>query len=262
MTFVATIPTNGLAGWSFLQRTADAQKNVLEGSPQFAREADYFREKIGSITTAEDLVSDRVLLRLSLSAFGLQDDINNRFFVQTVLSDGILNDDALANRLADQRYREFSLAFGFGPGEIPQTFRTNFVENIIERALNQNFEVAVGEQDADLRLALGFGNDLGKILESGTSETAKWFNILGTPPVRSIFEGALNLPSSIGSIDLDQQLEIFRERSRIVFGTNSIEDLAADEIQEDIVRRYLLQQQIGQVTIASSASNALTLLQA
>lgn len=261
MSFAPVVPSSGLTGWSFLQRTQTAQKEILAQSPQFEREEQYFRDNIANVTTAADLVADRTLLRLSLTAFGLQDDVDNKYFIEKVLSDGVLSDDALANKLADSRYLELSTAFGFGTGEVLQTFRPGFADKIMGRALDQTFEIAVGDQDSDLRLALGLEYEISKIAEKDTSEIAKWYTILGTPTVRSVFEGALNLPSSVATIDIDKQLEIFRARSNSVFGTDKVTELASEEVREDLVRNYLLQQQIGDINIASSASNALTLLQ-
>ncbi len=261
MTFSAVIPSGGLLGWSFLKRTQDAQKEVLAQSSQYSREAAYFRENISKVQTAEDLVSDRTLLRLSLAAFGLEDDIDNRFFIQKVLADGTTSEDALSNRLADRRYPEFSAAFGFEPTAALQTIRPGFADTILDRALNNSFEIAVGDQDTDLRLALSLDSQLTEIAEGSSSDTAKWFTILGTPPLRTVFEGALNLPSSIGTMDIDQQLEVFRDRAQSIFGTDQVEDFAAEEMRDDLARKFLLQQQVGQFSVASSAANALTLLQ-
>ena len=43
-------------------------------SIELKRDTEYFQEKISSITSAEELVSDRRLLTVALGAFGLQDD--------------------------------------------------------------------------------------------------------------------------------------------------------------------------------------------
>ena len=262
MIFTPVIPAGGLVGWSFLNRTQEAQKEVLQQSPQYQREAAYFRENIGNITTAEQLVSDPILFRMSLTAFGLQGDLNNKFFIQKVLEDGTVDSDALANRLADKRYQELSDAFGFGPGDLLRTGFSSFTEEILARALNQEFEQAVGDQDPDLRVAVGFADALSGIVDDTSSDTAKWFGVLGTPPVRTVFEAALGLPQSIGSLDIDKQLETFRERASAVFGTSKLNELGTPERQEELIRKFLLQSQIGSTGFASSSANALSLLQA
>ena len=76
--FQPIIPTDGLAGWRFLQRTYDTQLDSFARSAPVQRDTDYFAQKIASVTSAEELVADRRLLTVALGAFGLQDDINNR----------------------------------------------------------------------------------------------------------------------------------------------------------------------------------------
>ena len=114
MSFQPTIPLGGVAGWTFLKRTLATQKSAHAASSQLDREAIYFREKIGTIKTAEDLVADRRLLRVALGAFGLSGDLNNRFFIRKVLESSALDTKSLANKLSDKRYGELSPAFGFG----------------------------------------------------------------------------------------------------------------------------------------------------
>ena len=115
--FQPVIPIGGLGGWRFLQQTYDNQFKAFTQSTQLQRGSDYFRENIGKVETAEDLVGDRRLLTVALGAFGLQDDINSQFFIRKILEEGTANEDALANRFSDPRYKEMSQAFGFGPGE-------------------------------------------------------------------------------------------------------------------------------------------------
>ena len=50
---------------------------------------------------------------VALGAFGLQDDLPNRFFIQKVLEGGTLSTDSLANKLSDPRYAALAKAFGF-----------------------------------------------------------------------------------------------------------------------------------------------------
>ena len=94
MSFSPVVPSGGYAGWTFLKRTQDRQQAALQADPVFKRDEAYFRAKIGSVTSAEQLVSDRRLLKVALGAFGLDADINNKFFLRKVLEDGTLSTDA------------------------------------------------------------------------------------------------------------------------------------------------------------------------
>ncbi|MGB3246030.1 MAG: DUF1217 domain-containing protein [Sulfitobacter sp.] len=226
------------------------------------RDSDYFSEKIVSVSSAEELVSDRRLLSVTLGAFGLQDDIVNRYFIQKVLEEGATNDDALAMRLSDTRYREMSEAFGFGPGEFLKVGQPDFVQAIVDRFQTNSFEVAAGAQNDAMRVALYAQRELGEIAAMEGSTNTKWFTILGDPPLRQVFEKALNLPSSIGQIDIDQQLFIFKERAKAVFGSDDLLRFADSEAREDTITKYILRNQIDALGVGlSSTFIALTLLQ-
>jgi len=238
MTFQPVIPLNGYAGWLFLDRTADTQRAAFNESPTIVRAADAFRDKIASVTTAEDLVADRELLTVALGAFGLDDDY----------------------RLSDTRYAELSDAFGFAADSITRTGFSLFTDEIIDRYETQQFNKAVGEQNNDMRLALNLGPALDDVVASTTSKDAQWFSVMGNAPLRSVFETALGFPSTFGTLDIDQQLEQFKSRANATFGTDNLSDLTSDENQEKLIRLYLLRTE-ATASSASSGSIALTLLQ-
>ncbi|MFK7834737.1 MAG: DUF1217 domain-containing protein [Sulfitobacter sp.] len=260
--FQPIVPADGLSGWRFLQRTYDAQTEAFNASTVQQRDTEYFTENIGNITSAEDLVSDRRLLTVALGAYGLQDDIDNRFFIQKVLEEGTASDDTLANRLADTRYRELSEAFGFGPGDTFRVGNEAFVGDTISRFQSNSFEVAAGQQDSAMRIALYAQRALPELAAGGSSTDAKWFTIMGDPPLREMFERALNLPSSIGQIDIDQQLGVFKDRAVAVFGTDDLTQFTNDEMVQDAITKFIVRDQInGLNNSLSGGSIALTLLQ-
>lgn len=261
MSFSPVVPLTGYTGWLFLQRTLEPQQQAFENSVPVKRATDYFREKIGSIRTADDLVSDRQLLSVALGAFGLDEDIDNTFFIKTILSDGIAEPDALANRLADKRYLSMAKAFGLGDGQIPRTSLSIFTDDIIARYESQQFAQAVGDVNDDMRLALNVGDGLSEILATNRTQDGQWFSVLGNAPLRRVFETALGLPSSIAGIDLDQQLDTFRDRARATFGSDDLSTFADGDRQEDLIRLFLVRSEAAQFQAASAGSAALTLLQ-
>ncbi|MCC5973105.1 MAG: DUF1217 domain-containing protein [Rubellimicrobium sp.] len=259
MSFRPIIPTSGYSGWLFLQRTLDKQVAAFERSPQVQRETDYFRESIAKVRSAEDLVSDRRLLQVGLTAFGLEDDINSRAFLRRILEDGTLKEGALALKLSDKRYEAFAREFGFGDLGA-RTGLPRFAERIIERFEARSFERAVGEQDPNFRLALNLTNGLSDVLERSASPRAQWFSVMGNPPLRRVFEGALGLPPGIGSIDVDRQLTIFQERARATFGTDNLTDFNDEALRERLIRLFLVRAEIDLGLQMTSGSVALQLL--
>ena len=261
MSFQPVVPLTGYTGWRFLERTLQTQQTAFANSQPVARATDYFRDNISKVQTAADLVADRQLLSVALGAFGLDDDINNRFFIQRILEDGTLTDDSLANRLADPRYAEFSEAFGFGNRVIPRTGLSGFPSEIIDRFETAQFARAVGDQNNDLRLALNISEGIANVLAQNTTNTGRWFSIMGNPPLREVFQTALGLPTSIASIDVDQQREIFQDRATSVLGSGEVGDLADPAAQENLIRLFLVRSEAADIGGASGASTALSLLQ-
>jgi len=261
MTFQPIVPLTGYVGWRFLQKTLETQQETFNNSQQVQRSTDYFRENIGGVQSAEDLVSDRRLLEVALGAFGLDEDINNKAFLQEILEEGTTDDEALASRLTDKRYAGFSDAFGFGPGVLPRNGLPFFPDEIINRYEVKQFEKAVGEQNGDLRAALNVEAGLVDILERTTNENARWFSMMGDPPMRSVFETALGLPSSIAGLDLDKQLEQFQARAEATFGTSSLGDFSDPETQEKLIRLFLIRSEAEAAGSFGSGTVALTLLQ-
>ena len=262
MTFQPAIPIGGYAGWTLLDRTMDRQLEAFSKNPVNERDMQYFRENIGLIVSAEELVADYRLLRVSLGAFGLQDDLPNRAFIRKALEEGTTNSDAFVNRLADKRYRTFSEAFGFGEVAVPKTLVPGFADDILSRFERVEFERAVGEQDEELRLALNLERELPEIAAEAPDMDTGWLSIMGNPPLRTAMETALGLPSSIALIDIDQQLEAFKDKARTILGTDDLTQIATEEGIEDVVKNYLGRAQLANFSNATAApgSIAVTLL--
>jgi hypothetical protein len=261
MTFQPVVPLGGYAGWKFLERTLPVQQAAFANSAPVSRATDAFRERISNVQTAADLVADRQLLSVALGAFGLDDDINNRFFIETILAEGTVDEEALANRLADKRYAEFSAAFGFGDRPVPRTVLKGFAEEIVARYETQQFARAVGTQSNDMRLALNVSEGLSQILEQTKTNNGRWFAIMGSPPLRQVFQTALGLPADVVGIDLDRQRDIFQERARAILGTDNVGVIASDDMQEDLRRLFLIRSEAASFGGLSSGQAALTLLQ-
>jgi hypothetical protein len=261
VSYIPIIPTGGNAGWAYLQRTRETQQAAFEGSAVVQRDTDYFKENIGRINSAEELVKDYRLLKVTLGAFGLGEDINSKFFVRKVLEEGTLSKDAFANKLSDKRYREMAQAFGFDLST-PRSKVSDFPDRILSAYRERQFEVAVGEQDQSLRMVMGFDRDLGNVVKNASSEDSMWFSIMANKPLRSVFESAFNLPTAVGTLDIDRQLEIFREKSEAFFGTSNPADFLEPENQEELTRRFLVQSDLSAgMSMLTPGAAALTLLQ-
>jgi hypothetical protein len=247
MTFSPILVSSGYAGWSFLQKTLSSQQASFDKSPEIQRDEDYFRSKIGSVTTADQLVSDRRLLKIALGAFGLDADIDSKAFIKKVLSDGTLNTSALSNKLADKSYQQLSAAFGFGDFSVPRTQLSTFADEILGKYTAQQFESAVGAQDDTMRLALYAQRQLPTLAAKSSTDDTKWYTILGSTPLRSVVQSALGLPTATASLDIDQQLSMFKDRAKSVFGSSSVSQFSDPKSMETLIRRFMVKTQADQV---------------
>lgn len=259
MSFTPVVPVSGYAGWTFLQRTMDKQKEAFDSSATMRREEAYFREKIGNVRTAEDLVSDRRLLKVALGAFGLDGDINNKFFIRKVLEDGTTEKSALANRLSDKTYRALSEAFGLD-AKVPETTKAGFADKILSRYSDKQFETAVGEQDSSMRLVMNAQRELTDLAKKDSSDLTKWYTVLGSEPLRQVMQTAFNLPKAFATIDLDQQVRQIRDKFDGMMGTESLSTLSDPKQMDKLLKRFLTMSQITE-NARTVTSPALQILQ-
>lgn len=262
MSFNPVLPLAGYAGWMFLKRTAATQLEAYSSQTSITRDSAYFREKIGGINSADELVNDHRLLRVALSAYGLEADLPNKFFIKKVLEDGTLDPKALANKLADKRYAEFSRAFGFGDFSTPRTKISDFADKLLKRYVEKQFQASVGEQNPSFRIAMNAETQLKDLAGSSSADRSKWFTVLGSPPLREVFEKAFGLPSAFAAIDLDKQVEVLQERTRSAFGTADLSQFRDSEKMSKLVRMFVVRSEIAEYAPSiSSGQIALTLLQ-
>ena len=254
MSFQPFVPTGGLAGWRFLQSTMDTQKAAHAKSPIIQRDLDYFRENIGKIDTAEDLVKDYRLLSVALGAFGLEEDLNSKHLIKTVLAEGVNDPKSLANKLSDKRYRDLSRTFGFGDFEVPSTKLSDFADKIEASYKDRKFETDMGATNETMRLALNAKRELAALGEGSDSNRTKWFTLMATPPLRKVMETALGMPTSFGTLPIDRQLDLFTKRAEDRFGTADLSELGKGETLDKVVDRYTIMAGISNDSSVTSPS--------
>lgn len=263
MYFQPVTPIGGYSGWLVLQKTEARQREAFEKSPELQRNIDYFRQHIADAKTAKDLVSDRRLLTVALGAFGLDDEIDKRAFIQRILEEGTEKSNSFANRLNDPRFKELAKAFGYG--DILNGFNVtlySFQEDIVSRYKSLEFERAVGDSDSDMRLAMNFKRQIANLASGANADNTGWFQIMGSAPLREFMSTAMGLPSSMAQVDIDQQKSVFEEKSLKLFGDKSIAAFKDPEKVDAAVRRFFLFRQLQSGPSSSTpGAAALTLLQ-
>jgi hypothetical protein len=260
MSFQPFVSGTGLSGWSLLMTTLTTQKSAFNKNSAIQTDTRYFAERFYSIERAEDITEDRRLLRIVLGAYGLTDDIDNRFFIRKVMEEGTLSSSALANKLSDRRYRTLASDFDFSTMPPKHLVQTGLVQKTIEAFRTQAFEQKIGERDRDMRLALSFSRDLLELSQKSSTESAGWFQLLATPPLREVIQSALGFPDSFAQLDIDDQHSRIRRKAEQVFGTSDLKVLSTEEMAEDILRRFFVMREVSVNSASSSFQTALVLL--
>ena len=237
MVFRPAIPLSGIAGYNFLQSTYDKQLTAFSESSQIQNDREYFEEGLAEPISVEDLLSDRRLLRVTLTAFGLAGEETKGGLVRRVLESVADPDDSLLERLNNPDYERFAEAFRpDADGNISISSET--IAELATQFETELFEAAVGEVDSDQRLGLNYQSDIATLVGSGSSDTAILFRLLGNVPVRSLLVGALNLPDAFQSLPIERQAEELQEQLQSKFGITDLNDLTSPENIDRVITRF------------------------
>lgn len=276
MSYQVQVPLSGIAGWRYLERTQAAQQSAFENDAAMQREIAYFRENIGSIETAADLVADRRLLEFALTAYGLEDDTYKKALVRTVLEGGTDDENSLANRITVSGYEEMAKDFGFGNATGVQTATEGFADKIIDNFKERKFETAVSRKNENLALVMTFerkadmlsGLEIGsetddEVEGEGETKGKSWYTVLGDKDLRTFFEGAFGLPSAFVNLDIDQQARMMERKAKQLLGDSDLGMFQDADMREKVITQFLARKQIeeGWTNPQGPGANALILLQ-
>lgn len=247
----------GLLGWQVLQRTEARQIDMLRKDAMVQRSAGYLRDNIGQTSSAEALVGDYRMLSAVLSAFGLENDIPNKAFIRKVLESDVTDDRSLVNRLSDKRYLRMAETLGLGRKDGPPA---GLADRLGTALIEREYERRVGAGDEDLRIALNARRELKSYAGTGSTLRTQWYEVMGNPPLRKLFEVALGFSTSFGRLPVERQNADFIRAAERQLGTASLADLSRPEATEGVIRKYLARAQMTQSVTQNRYSAALTLL--
>jgi len=237
--FIPSAPLAGYAGYKLFERTYERQFDAFLKTPETRRDIAYFREKSRDLVSADQIVSDRRILTVALGAFGLESEISKKAIIRRILEESPSSPDSFAFRLNDSRWRAFAQAFSFANGP-PPFAASAFQERITQRYAERAFERAVGEVDANLRLALNFRREIQSIAAGLNADKIGWLQILGQEPLRRVVEDAFGLPRSLARLDVNRQRAILEQKAQSLFGGSSPAVFKEKENVEIILRRFFL----------------------
>lgn len=258
---LAAYESEGVTDEELEQRRIFYENEIISKQEKNLEYANYFREEISKISTPAELIVDRKLLEVSLTAFSIQDRSNSLVLLQNVLTDGGIEGNSLARVIGDKNLIEFAESFGFYNEDTLGIHSESFIDDIVEDYVTYQFEESVGNQSEDLRYALNFSRAIPEMAIGDGSSDTRWYQVLSNESLREVFQTALGLPSEFVYIDIDQQLEQIKEKASTRFGVSDFDDFSNEELVEEVVSSYLLiNQSLNGSNLLGSDQIILTLL--
>lgn len=86
----------------------------ISANTMVAREAQYFKDNIGSIKSVDDFMKNTRVFNYAMKAYGLEDMTNSKAFMRKVLQSDVTDTDSFVRKLTDTRFLNFAKAFNFG----------------------------------------------------------------------------------------------------------------------------------------------------
>ncbi|MTH76105.1 DUF1217 domain-containing protein [Paracoccus aestuariivivens] len=258
MTYSVNLASGGYTGWKLLMRTEELQRNTFGKSHDILRAKDYYQEKMPGVKSADQLVSDYRLLNVTLRAFGLEGDMNNRLFIKKVMEADPDDKSSLVNKLTDKRYLALNQALSsVGSEEFVEGGR---IGEIVSRFEIRSFERSIGENYPEIEIALNAFRELGELSKKSSTENTKWYTAIASKPVRKFLEGALWLDESLSNLSIDRQISEMRVRLEKVTGNSNISQFSDVLTIDRMVTRYLVRSSFSQNRAMSSQGIALELI--
>ncbi|MBB4064379.1 DUF1217 domain-containing protein [Gellertiella hungarica] len=96
-----------------IQKDITKTLKQISSDKQVERETAYYKANIGKITSIKDFLANDRLYQYAMKSFGMEDMIYAKGFMRKVLESDLTDGNSFANKLADDRYRKFALAFNF-----------------------------------------------------------------------------------------------------------------------------------------------------
>lgn len=197
--------TSTFTDYQLIARNLSKSLDRKASEKAISREIQYFRDNIGKVKTADDLVGNSRLYTFAMKAYGLDDMIYAKAFMKKVLArEPDSKGNILVTRLEDSRYQDIAKAFNFGNSGADFKSDPSAYDDTIKSYVRQNLETSAGEDDEGVRLALYFQR------KAGTIKSA--YSILADKALAQVVRTALGLSDDVAKGSVDAQANLIKRR--------------------------------------------------
>lgn len=189
--------TTTYVSYQQISRNLTTSLERVAQKPDVARDTEYYLSKIGDVKSIDDFMSDSRLYNYALKAHGLEDMAYAKAFIRKVLTEGVDDENAFANKLADSRYADLAKALNFKAYDSAATSFDRAQQGVVDKYMRQTLEEDAGADNTGVRLALYF--------ERTASTIKSTMDILADEALAKVVRTTLQLPDEVAFSDLDKQ---------------------------------------------------------
>ncbi len=99
--------------YDLINRDMKASISRVSQQGMIERQTKYYKENIGDVKSVDEFLDNYQLYSYAMDAFGLGEMTYAKAFMKKVLDSDLNDQNSFANKLTDERYREFAAAFNF-----------------------------------------------------------------------------------------------------------------------------------------------------
>lgn len=216
---------SSLAWYKVVEKSRDRLMTNFERQPTVKRDLAHFQENAARIKNVDDLMKDRKSLKVVLSSFQLESEIDKRALLKKVLTQPLDDKKSLANRMLDPRYKQLAQALQplFAKGD--PFGDPKAVESIVGGFKTNEFEKAQGEQAPGMREVMYFKRSIGKVTDLT--------QIMADKTLMKVVRVGLGFPPQFGALDYEQQKSRLEPRV-------DVEKFKDPKFVEKFVQRFLI----------------------
>ena len=232
-----------------LRKTRFLEGDELEAAKTKAEaESKYYTTTMQGLDHRDQLLADRRLMEVLLTARGIDPEPLTDDFLEQVFTSDLNDPESFVNMLDDKRYAQLVGSFNFADDGYVSRAAASAAQNTGEvlatedSYLRQLLETQQGEENAGVRLALYFERMADTITDP--------YVIIGDDALLEFFRITYNLPAEISNMDVDQQ-------AKIVEKNLDLEDLADPDKLKKLVQRFTMMYDIENSVVSSPALDIL-----
>ena len=196
--------TSTYTSYNLITRDLPRSIERIASQPQVARESEYYLKRISEIKSIDEFMADTRVFNYAMKAHGLEDMNYAKAFMRKVLTEGVDNEDAFANQLADSKYKECAETYNFARHGETATIFTKAQQGTVDKYHRMTLEEEAGEDNTGVRLALYF--------ERTAPELDSVYGILADTALYEVVRTALGIPAEVAASDIDKQAEMLKSR--------------------------------------------------